>query len=131
MKATMNCDKLVDGKLVNLNNTFIMDFMNQNVVRRTMEYQLQKIIEDWAKVKLNKNFVMYGIRRYTRGAVLLQHVDKIPRCEIFGFFLLSRSVFTFQFLNDTIHNYVKVTIIVNCIIQKLKSKHTFLKKYTN
>ena len=74
----MNCDKLVDGKLVNLNNTFIMDFMNQNVVRRTMEYQLQKIIEDWAKVKLNKNFVMYGIRRYTRGAVLLQHVDKIP-----------------------------------------------------
>ena len=78
MKATVNCDKLVDGKLVNSNNTFLLDFMNQNVVRRTIEYQLKKIMEDWAKVKLNKSFVMYGIRRYTRGAVLLQHVDKIP-----------------------------------------------------
>ena len=78
MKATVNCDKLVDGKLVNSNNTFLMDFMNQNVVRRTIKYQLKKIMEDWAKVKLNKSFVMYGIRRYTRGAVLLQHVDKIP-----------------------------------------------------
>ena len=52
--------------------------MNTNIVRRTLEYQLQKILEDWAKVKLNKVFVLYGIRRYTRGAVLLQHVDKIP-----------------------------------------------------
>ena len=55
-----------------------MDFMNENVVKRTMEYQLQKIMEDWAKVELNNIFMMYGIRRYTRGAVLLQHVDKIP-----------------------------------------------------
>ena len=52
--------------------------MNENVVKRTMEYQLQKIMEDWAKVELNNIFMMYGIRRYTRGAVLLQHVDKIP-----------------------------------------------------
>ena len=52
--------------------------MNTNIVRRTLEYQLQKILEDWAKVKLKKDFVLYGIRRYTRGAVLLQHVDKIP-----------------------------------------------------
>ena len=84
----MNCDKLVDGKLVNSNNTFIMDFINKNVVKRTMEYHLQKVMEDWAKVKLNKSFVMYGIRRYTCGSVLLQHVDKIPRCEIFEGFLL-------------------------------------------
>ena len=41
------------------------------------------------------------------------------------------SVFTFKFLNDKIHNYVKKNIIVNFIIQKLKSKHTSLKKYTN
>ena len=27
------------------------------------------------------------------------------------------------------HNYVKQNIIVNFIIQKLKNKHTFLKKY--
>ncbi len=34
----------------------------------------------------------------------------------------------FQFLNDKIHNYVLLNIIVNFIIQKLKNKHTFLKK---
>ena len=41
------------------------------------------------------------------------------------------SVFTFQFLNDKIHNYGFFDIIVNFIIQKLKSEHTSLKKYTN
>ena len=35
------------------------------------------------------------------------------------------------FLNDKIHNYVKNNMIVNFIIQRLKSKHTSLKKYTN
>ena len=29
------------------------------------------------------------------------------------------------------HNYVKQSIIVHFIIQKLKNEHTFLKKYTN
>ena len=76
------------------------------------------------------------------------------RCKIFSFFssrslkmrenilvLLSwfclvcvffeGSVFVFQFLNDKIHNYVKKNIIVHFILQKLKSKHTSLKKYTN
>ena len=40
-------------------------------------------------------------------------------------------MFTFQFLNDKIHNYVFFYIIVNFMIQKLKSKHTSLKRYTN
>ena len=40
-------------------------------------------------------------------------------------------MFTFQFLNDKIYNYVIFDIIANFIIQKLKSKHTFLKEYTN
>ena len=40
-------------------------------------------------------------------------------------------VFIFQYLNDKIHNYVKQNIIVNFIIQKLKNKHTFLKKSSN
>ena len=77
------------------------------------------------------------------------------RCEIFGVFLLSfpqnerktylvllskfcslciffeGSVFTFQFLIDKIHNHVFFYIIVNFIIQKLKSEHTSLIKYTN
>ena len=78
MKTVINCDKLIDGKLVNSNNTSLMDFMNPNVVTRTVEFQLQKIMEGWANVKLNNNCITYGIRRYTRGAVLLQHVDKVP-----------------------------------------------------
>ena len=36
-------------------------------------------------------------------------------------------MFTFQFVNDTIPNYVFFDVIVNFIIQKLKKKHTFLK----
>ena len=41
------------------------------------------------------------------------------------------SVFIFKFLNDEMHNYVKQSIIMHFIIQKLKKEHTFLKKYTN
>ena len=78
MKPIINCDKLIGGKLVNSNNTFLMDFMNPNVVTRTIKFQLQKIMEGWANVKLNNNCITYGIRRYTHGAVLLQHVDRIP-----------------------------------------------------
>ena len=78
MKPIINCDKFIDGKLVNSNNIFLMAFMNPNVVTQTIKFQMQKIMEDWANVKLNKNCITYGIRRYTRGAVLLQHVDKVP-----------------------------------------------------
>ena len=50
-------------------------------------------------------------------------------------FVSSRSLKTrelsFAQLNNKIYNYVKQNIIVNFIIQKLKNKHTFLKKYTN
>ena len=38
-------------------------------------------------------------------------------------------MFNFQFLNDKMHNYVLFDIIVLFIIQILKIKHTFLKKY--
>ena len=44
---------------------------------------------------------------------------------------LEGSVFTIQFLNDKIHNYVKKNIIVNLIIKKLKIKHTSFKRYTS
>ena len=50
-------------------------------------------------------------------------------CSVCIFF--EASVFTFQFLNDKIYNYVFFDIIVNFIIQKLKNKPTSFKKYTN
>ena len=45
--------------------------------------------------------------------------------------LFEESVLIFQFLSDKMHNYVKQNITVNFIIQKLKNKHIFLKKYIN
>ena len=52
------------------------------------------------------------------------------RTQLSQFFILfEESVFNFQYLNDKMHNYVKQNIIVHFIIQKLKIKHTFLKKY--
>ena len=56
---------------------------------------------------------------------------KILNCESHDLVLLSlynfeESEFTFQFLNDKIHNYGFFDIIVNFIIQE-KSKHTSLK----
>ena len=61
---------------------------------------------------------------------LLSLASKSYHFAQFGNFLrlFEESVFIFQFLNDKIHNYVKQNIIVNFIIQKLKNKHTFLKK---
>ena len=48
----------------------------------------------------------------------------------FVYFLME--VFYFSILNDKIHNYMcQKKLIVNFIIQKLKSKHTSIKKYTN
>ena len=44
---------------------------------------------------------------------------------------VSKLAFVFQFLNDKMHSYVVFDISVHFIIQKLKNKHTFLKKYTN
>ena len=48
----------------------------------------------------------------------------------FVYFLREVCLF-FKFLSDKIYNYVLFDIIVNFIIQKLKNKHIFLKKYTN
>ena len=37
-------------------------------------------------------------------------------------------MFIFQILNDKMDNYTKKNITVNCIIQKLKNRHTLPKK---
>ena len=50
--------------------------------------------------------------------------------ENLAFLSFEESGLFFKFLSDKIHNYVLFDIIVNFFIQKLKNKHTFLKKYT-
>ena len=92
------------------------------------------------------NVIGVPILLFSSASSLLSITMAQFRCEIFGFFLLSFPqnerkiyyfcsvciffqgiVFTFQILNDRIHNYVVFfDIIVNFIIQKLKSKRTSL-----
>ena len=56
----------------------------------------------------------------------------VPRCEIFWVFSSSRSLKTREkWISFAQFVYFLKNIIVNFIIQKLKSKHTSLKKYTN
>ena len=63
-------------------------------------------------------------------------INPSPRCEIFGFFS-SRSLKTrenyisFAHFVCFLREVWKKNIIVNSIIQELKSKHVSLKKYTN
>ena len=39
---------------------------------------LKPILEEWCQKKLSKEVVIYGIRRYLRGAWLSFHVDRMP-----------------------------------------------------
>ena len=39
---------------------------------------LKPILEEWCQKKLSKEVVIYGIRRYLRGAWLSLHVDQLP-----------------------------------------------------
>ena len=47
-----------------------------------------------------------------------------------AFLSFEESGLFFKFLSDKSYNYVLFDIIVNFFIQKLKNKHTYLKKYT-
>ena len=51
--------------------------------------------------------------------------------ESLVFLSFEGSVFILQFLNNEMHKCVNQNIIVHFIIQELKNKHTFLKKYRN
>ena len=55
----------------------MMPFLNEEVVSNTVRMELQPILEEWAKVELNPEFIGYGIRRYKRGAQLLLHTDRL------------------------------------------------------
>ena len=39
---------------------------------------LRPILESWSGQKLSKDHVLYGIRRYLRGAYFMSHVDRLP-----------------------------------------------------
>ena len=51
---------------------------NMSIVEN-LRQTLKPIFEDWSRIALANHVVVYGIRRYLRGAWLSLHVDKVPR----------------------------------------------------
>ena len=62
--------------------------------------------------------------------ILSKNIQTETTCCL-SLYIFEGSELTFQFLNDESANWIFFDIIVNFIIQKMKSKHTSLKKYTN
>ena len=82
------------------------------------------MLEDWCQKKLSKEVVIYGIRRYLRGAWLSLHVDKLPThiisviLQVHQTKLYSLSqklfcqIFNFLFLR-------KIIIIIRCLVSSV------------
>ena len=57
----------------------LINFIHDNSeVRKEIESSLLPILENWSRQSLKKEPVIYGIRRYLRGAWLGLHVDHLP-----------------------------------------------------
>ena len=77
----INCYKSNEkGELINRNLSWMYSFNEDQyqMVLNTVNAHLKKVLEKWAKVHLSPNGLIYGVRRYTRGASLLLHVDQLP-----------------------------------------------------
>ena len=59
-------------------NVQIMRVKNEKVLRQSLVSHLKPIIEEWAGQSMSSQVVVYGIRRYLKGAWLSLHVDQVP-----------------------------------------------------
>ena len=60
------------------NNTHLISFFDKKMVAKSVFLYLKPLVETWSKQKLSPEFTMYGVRRYSRGASLAFHVDRLP-----------------------------------------------------
>ena len=63
------------------NNTqmiLIYEASYYSLIETEVILSLRPILESWNSQKLSKNHVLYGIRRYLRGAYFMSHVDRLP-----------------------------------------------------
>ena len=61
------------------NNKIIIDIVtNQKKLNYIISQTLLPILESWSGKKLSPNPIIYGIRRYLRGARCALHVDQLP-----------------------------------------------------
>ena len=76
---SINCRKIDDqGRIMLKNNIHLFHFGSDLIVKKALTYHLKSILSSWANVTLGEHMIIYGIRRYTRGARLWSHVDKLP-----------------------------------------------------
>ena len=60
------------------NNTILYNIGKFPQLRHEVISTVLPIIETWSGQKLSKKVIIYGIRRYFRGAWLSMHVDRLP-----------------------------------------------------
>ena len=61
------------------NNTLIIDIVtNQIKLQAMISKTLLPILENWSGQILSSDPIIYGIRRYLRGAWCQLHVDRLP-----------------------------------------------------
>ena len=73
-----NCLAIAEGVQVPKHNVQIMRVKNEKVLRQSLVAHLKPIIEEWAGQSMSSQVVVYGIRRYLKGAWLSLHVDQVP-----------------------------------------------------
>ena len=76
---SMNCRRVEsDGNYLDNNNNFMMTFGSTPIIERVLKFALKPLLSKWTNATLGENMIAYGIRRYTRGAKLWSHVDRLP-----------------------------------------------------
>ena len=56
----------------------LIKFKNHHKLRQNIWKYLEPLVKDWSKEKISKDYYVYGIRRYLKGASLVLHVDRLP-----------------------------------------------------
>ena len=76
---SMNCRSAKsDGTYVDNNNNFMLTFGSTPRVEKILRFAVKPLLAKWANITLGDTMIAYGIRRYTRGAKLWSHVDRLP-----------------------------------------------------
>ena len=76
-QAVINCHRIdSEGYVTDNKVNFKAEFLNEGVVKRTIHKYLKPILEKWSGVALDDHLTVYGIRRYKKGALLWEHVDR-------------------------------------------------------
>ena len=77
VQSVLNCQRIdSEGYIRDNKINFKADFLNESVVKRTIHKHLKPILEKWSGVALEDKLIIYGIRRYKKGAMLYEHMDR-------------------------------------------------------